>query len=317
VRIAYVWYNPDERSFVEAQIREQKPVWELICIPEETTCTLNEVLKLLRSGYDALLVHLSFRFCLALKMAEVIHKENVPTKVILFSRTTSDSTAIFGFFDGHIHPDRDIFSLASRIEDIVHSQRLVITDEKEINQRILRILNSSDTLKANYVQEFGLRHKHDFTLEDYHKAIAESLKFDWVDSPAAQRDVFISYSTIDQALATELADLLSREGVTSFMAERDLEGGDKWGEEIREAIAAATETILVLTPNSVASKWVMIEAGAAWLLKKTVTPCTAFVDIRALPAPVSQYQARSIETEEGKKRVVAEIKARMAKRLRR
>lgn len=315
MKIAYVWYNSTEHSIVVAQIKQQKPGWELVRIPEETICNLNAVLNLLRSGYDALLIHLSLRFCLALKMAEVIHRENVRTKVILFSRTVSDQAAIFGFFDGHIHPDRDIFNLAPRIEDIVRSQRLVITDEKEINQRILRIFNSSGTLKASYVKEFGLRHKHDFTLEDYHNAIAASSKLDQVNSPAMKRDVFISYSTVDRALAKELADLLSREGVISFMAERDLESGDKWGEEIREALAAATEVILVLTPNSFASKWVMIEAGGAWILRKIVTPCTAFVDVGALPEPISQNQARSIETEEGKRRVVAEIKARMAKRL--
>jgi len=133
MRIAYIWYNPNECSTVEQQFREQQPTWQLICIPEERACSLNAVLTLLRSRYDAVLVHLSFRYCLALKMAELIHRENIPTKVILFSRTLSDRAAISGFFDGHIHPDRDIFGLTSRIEAIVGTSQVLITDEQEID----------------------------------------------------------------------------------------------------------------------------------------------------------------------------------------
>lgn len=314
MRIAYIWYNPDERSMVEQQIREQKRTWELVCMPEETTCTLNAILRLLRTGYDAILVHLSLRFCLALKMAEVIHRENVSTKVILFSRTMSDRAALSGLFDGDIHPDRDMFSLTSRIETIVGKPRVIITDEREIDERIVRIFNSSDTLKAGYLRKFPVRHKREFTLEDYNKAIGASAKLDWGEPGVNQRDVFISYSRADKELAAELGTLLSQEGVTSFMAERDLDGGDKWEAEIRHALAAATEVILILTPNSIASKWVMIEAGAAWSLEKTITPCVAFVDLKALPEPIGKHQARSISTEDEKKRVLAEIKARTAAR---
>jgi len=97
------------------------------------------------------------------------------------------------------------------------------------------------------------------------------------------------------------------------MAERDLAGGDKWQPEIRHALTGATEVVLVLTPNSIGSKWVMIEAGAAWALEKTITPCVAFVDLKTLPEPISQHQARSISTEEEKRKVVAEIRARLDK----
>ena len=312
MKLGYIWYEPEERDLVQGRLSEERPTWELTCVPEHTMCNLSSVLRLLNGGHDAVLVHLSLRYCLALKMAEVSHRENTPTRVILFSRTVADPEAIAGFFDGHINPDRDIYGLAARIERIVQAPRSVIDDEGEIDRRILRIFNASDTLKAAYLTKFKIRHKSDFTLADYHRAIGASSKPDWDEAlPGQGEDVFISYSNSDETLASEIARMLKDAGVSSFLAARDIKGGDTWEPAIRQALRACQEQLLLLTPNSVDSTWVMIEAGAAWSLGKRVTPCVAYVDVNKVPEPISKHQARPVITESDKAQLVQEVHARI------
>jgi len=56
------------------------------------------------------------------------------------------------------------------------------------------------------MEKFEERHKYNFTLEDYQKAINVSSKPPWGQHVSQQADVFISYSKVDQRLATELGN---------------------------------------------------------------------------------------------------------------
>ena len=69
-------------------------------------------------------------------------------------------------------------------------------------------------------------------------------------------------------LQRSLADVLSLYGLTCYMAGKSLTGGELWQEDIRNALLNSRELILLLTPNSMKSPWVMIEAGAAWIQKE-------------------------------------------------
>jgi len=312
MRIAYIWYDNVERWGVERRIAAEQPDWHLESLHEESVASFHDVIQLLKSDYDIILVHLSMRFALALRMAAFAHRENLPCKVVLFSRTMAREDAITGFFDGHIHPDRDIGSLSRRISELAVAERHVIHDLAEINRRIVEIFNSSDALKTNYRIEFKERHKHEFTLDDYQRAIDASVKpygDDGLASP--DLDIFLSYAADDHNVALELTKMLQREGLSVFMAEHSIDSGADWKEDIRQSLRRSREVLLLLTPKSKNSSWVMLEAGGAWALGKRLTPCLTYVNIQDFPEPIRSSQARGVYTAGEKKLLVAEVAQRM------
>jgi hypothetical protein len=284
----------------------------LTSINESNASNLTQILSLVNGDYDAILTHISIPFCLALKMAELSHRDNTSTKIVLLSGTRADRQAICGFFDGLIHPTNDLTSVAEKIQTIVNSTRRVISNEKEIRRRIVAIFNSSAALKADYNKMSGLRHKKRFTFQDYQLAIDTSMTYSRIaDDSKKGVDVFLSYATKDSPVAEELADILSRHGLTCYMAGKSLTGGELWQEEIRNALLNSRELLLLLTPNSIKSSWVMIEAGAAWIQKKTINPYILFVDTNDIPGPIGNHQATGIMTEQDKNDLAKQIKARI------
>jgi len=176
MKLAHIWYNEDERDLIRTLIESQEPSWYFETIWEHEVSSLVEILEILNADYTAILVHLSFEFCLALKMAEICHRDNNPTKVILFSRTRADHTLLTGFFDGIIHPDDDISHLTSTIKVIIDEERTVIKEHEELDRRIIAIFNRSSSLKSHFRMVSGLRHKESFDLDDYRAAINASVQ---------------------------------------------------------------------------------------------------------------------------------------------
>lgn len=100
------------------------------------------------------------------------------------------------------------------------------------------------------------------------------------DGPLAKRvephhggkDVFISYSTKDGKEAQVVRDLLTKHGITVFLAEKDIPVAVEFEEQIREELCGAKDIIFLCSPNSRDSEWVIREYGAAWALKKRIVP---------------------------------------------
>jgi len=112
----------------------------------------------------------------------------------------------------------------------------------------------------------------------------------------ARKDIFFSYSHLDAEIATELASRLYDQGLTCFVAERDITATQQWESRIRDEILGSKCVLVLLTPRSKDSTWVKIETGAAWVLKKDIVPATMFVDACELPEPLNRYQLRKVET---------------------
>jgi uncharacterized protein YjbI with pentapeptide repeats len=70
---------------------------------------------------------------------------------------------------------------------------------------------------------------------------------------------FISYSTKDQEFADRLYADLQNKGVRCWFAPHDVQGGKKLHEQIDEAIRRYERLLLILSPNSMSSKWVKTE----------------------------------------------------------
>ena len=47
-------------------------------------------------------------------------------------------------------------------------------------------------------------------------------------------DIFISYSSEDQKMADEIRGKLGKNNISSFLAPKDMQGGDRFKEKIRE-----------------------------------------------------------------------------------
>lgn len=76
--------------------------------------------------------------------------------------------------------------------------------------------------------------------------------------------VFVSHATADKWLAATICEKIDSTGATSFRDDRDIRGGDDIPEEIRKQIKQSKEIVVVLTPDSINRRWVMLEVGAAW-----------------------------------------------------
>jgi len=120
-------------------------------------------------------------------------------------------------------------------------------------------------------------------------------------------NIFLSYSHLDRSLALELAHKFSASGLKCFLSEKDLSSGDEWVKKIRESIKESERVMLLITPRSVKSPWIFIEAGAAWMENKPIIPLVQFVDVGELPEIIKGVQFKNIETEVAKLDLVHEF----------
>lgn len=96
-------------------------------------------------------------------------------------------------------------------------------------------------------------------------------------------DVFLSYSERDSSVACSIRDELQRAGARVFMAEKSLQPGDDFAQEIRMSLCGSAEVWVVMSPNSLNSEWVITEWGAAWALGKKIVPILHRCDIPQIP----------------------------------
>lgn len=128
---------------------------------------------------------------------------------------------------------------------------------------------------------------------------------------ASSPKVFISHSHLDIDLANELVAEFGSRGVGCFLAARDIPSGDPWTEDIRRALGTCCEVLVIVTPNSKDSAWVMIEVGAAWAARKTINIAYAYVELQELPRVLTESEAVNIETVKGRRRLVKEVSERL------
>lgn len=84
-----------------------------------------------------------------------------------------------------------------------------------------------------------------------------------IGTPIEYYTCFISYSSRDQTFAERLYNDLQSKGVLCWFAPEDLKIGDKIRPRIDESIRKYDKLLLVLSENSVSSKWVEYEVEAA------------------------------------------------------
>ncbi|MEX5215805.1 MAG: toll/interleukin-1 receptor domain-containing protein [Nitrospiraceae bacterium] len=78
-------------------------------------------------------------------------------------------------------------------------------------------------------------------------------------SAAKPTEAFLSHSSKNLAIASRLAKVLSARQVKTFFSKKHIQGAQQWHDEIGAALKRCDWFLVILTPQSVSSKWVKHE----------------------------------------------------------
>lgn len=84
--------------------------------------------------------------------------------------------------------------------------------------------------------------------------------------------VFISHSSRDAWIAGIMVEKVTALGAEVWLDVKDLHGGDIVDQEILKGIDSCQEAVVLVSPESAGSQWVIFEIGATWGQHKRVTP---------------------------------------------
>jgi hypoxanthine phosphoribosyltransferase len=120
-------------------------------------------------------------------------------------------------------------------------------------------------------------------------------------------DVFLSFSSYDRHIAGEIRDMITSVGLNCFMSCKDLGAGAIWAHKIKEALINSDKILILVTPRSIKSKWILMETGAAWMCGKDLIPIIQFVDPEQLGDIIKDYHTKVVETNAQKESLVNEL----------
>ena len=92
---------------------------------------------------------------------------------------------------------------------------------------------------------------------------------------AKQKDrprVFISNAAVDNVLARKIRNVIETSIDANISTDEDLGAGSDWESRLRQEIEDSDYIVVLLTPQSVRSPFVIQEIGAAWGLGKPIIP---------------------------------------------
>ncbi len=105
--------------------------------------------------------------------------------------------------------------------------------------------------------------------------------------------MFISYASQDAFIASVMKEKVESLGAEVWLDWKKVEGGDVISEQVRKGIDACREAIVLVSPYSRYSQWVIFEIGAIWGKKKRVTPILMHVGPEAIK-PIQGVKALNI-----------------------
>ena len=117
-------------------------------------------------------------------------------------------------------------------------------------------------------------------------------------------DVFVSYASADRDVAEALAEQLQADG-RSVWWDVETAPGASFREEIAKQLNAAKTVIVIWTPASVQSQWVISEAQRAAAQNKLIPVRAPDVDIHSIPQPFDTLHTPIVS-----ENVIAAIKVR-------
>ncbi len=104
-------------------------------------------------------------------------------------------------------------------------------------------------------------------------------------------DCFISYSHTDSSMAKKIHQSLTDLGISAFLAEISLRGGDDWSDEIWSNLRGSQYVVFLASEASCRSPFVLQELGGARYDKKKIIPVVWDMSPSNLPGWVNQSHA--------------------------
>jgi hypothetical protein len=121
--------------------------------------------------------------------------------------------------------------------------------------------------------------------------------------------IFISHSSRDKWAARRIAAEISLLGVATFLDEKDIETGESIDDAVAKHLRECDELLVLLSPASIKSDWVLVEVGGAKALGKRLVPILLYLSANEIPSPISKHLARDINNIE---QYYAEVKDRLS-----
>jgi len=104
--------------------------------------------------------------------------------------------------------------------------------------------------------------------------------------------IFFSFAAVDRTYAHRVQNILSQRPDVRIFTTESLSAGEDWQSKLKHELASSDIFIVLLSPNSIASKWVLHELGAAWGTDKPIIPIVTNPEIvsnRLIPLKLKQY----------------------------
>src|ERR1043165_2434176 len=106
--------------------------------------------------------------------------------------------------------------------------------------------------------------------------------------------VFISHSSKDKWAARRISEDLISFGIKTFLDEKDIETGHSIDDSIKTHLKSCDDFLIVLSPASIKSEWVLVELGGALALDKKIIPILLYVGANEMPKVINLKLARDI-----------------------
>ena len=106
--------------------------------------------------------------------------------------------------------------------------------------------------------------------------------------------VFISHSAKDKWAARRIAKDLHELAIETFLDEKDIETGASIDDSIRSHLAECDDVLILLSPASIESQWVLMELGGAMALGKHLVPILLYIGANEIPQAIGHILARDI-----------------------
>lgn len=106
--------------------------------------------------------------------------------------------------------------------------------------------------------------------------------------------VFISHSSKDKWAARRISEDLVALHAETFLDEKDISTGESIDSSIKSNLKDCDDFLILLSPASIKSAWVLIELGGAFALEKKVIPILLYVGANEIPKIINLKLARDI-----------------------
>lgn len=108
----------------------------------------------------------------------------------------------------------------------------------------------------------------------------------------SNKRIFFSYAAADSPTAHKLQSILSKHSNLDVFTTETLSAGENWVSKLKSALSSCDIFLVLLSPSSINSNWVLYEVGAAWGLGKPIIPIIIDSEMSSniIPAPLNQLQ---------------------------